>query len=157
MNMFEEAKSLAGTMKMRKISQNEMAKMLGTSQSYVANKLRLLQLDEELQIKIISSNLTERHARALLRLDPHERPTALKKICEQKLSVAESEALIDMLRTSEAPRLIGMADKLSCVDKFADAINKSSATLTSLGVKNYIKTSYQGSKRFITICIDENA
>ena len=68
MNMFDEARALSGTIKMRGISQSEMAKMLGVSQSYIANKLRLLTLDDGLKAKICESNLTERHARAILRL-----------------------------------------------------------------------------------------
>lgn len=155
--MFDEARSLAGTMKMRKMSQSEMAKMLGVSQSYVANKLRLLKLSEDMQEQIVLAGLSERHARALLRLDASARAEALKKICERGLSVAESEALIDLLHTAEAPSLIGKADKLCCVNRFIDSIKQSSATLASLGIENQTKTSYHGSKMFITICIDENS
>ena len=108
MNMFEEAKSLDGMLKMRKLSQTEAAKMLGVSQSYVANKLRLLGLEEGLQEKIVAAGLTERHARALLRLKSKEdQQKALDIICARRLSVAESEALVDFMKTSELSRILG--------------------------------------------------
>ena len=84
MTMFEEAKSLYGMMKMRKMTQSETAKMLGVSQSYVANKLRLLQLDQKMQDRICESGLSERHARVLLRIkDEGLRREVLDKIIER--------------------------------------------------------------------------
>ena len=156
MNMFEEAKSLTVMLKMRNLSQNELAKMLGVSQSYVANKLRLLQLDQELQDKIIAESLTERHARALLRLENNDdRQKALDKICSQRLSVAESEAWIDFLRIGEAPKRIGQADKLLHIDKFMDTTRESLHTLCTLGINATQKVSYIGNKTMITIYIEQ--
>jgi ParB-like chromosome segregation protein Spo0J len=97
MNMFEEARALAVTMNMRKFNQKEIAKSLGVSPSYVANKLRLLKLSEDIQERIIQGRLTERHARALLCLkNEKDRRSALDIICKEKLSVASTEALIDL-------------------------------------------------------------
>ncbi len=154
MNMFDEARSLAGMIKMRKLSQNEVAKMLGVSQSYVANKLRLLGLDEEMQKKIIAAGLTERHARTLLKLDQKSRQEALDKICERHLTVAESEALIDFMNTHNLPKKIGNADRLRAIDIFIDGIKNSLASLSAIGVTSSQKTSYHGSKIMITISIE---
>ena len=78
MNMFEEARSIKGMMEMLKITQEEMAKKLGVSQSYIANKIRLLKLGEEAERIVLDGRLTERHARCVLRLDdPEERSSAL--------------------------------------------------------------------------------
>ena len=97
MNMFEEARALAVTMNMRKFNQKEMAKSLGVSPSYVANKLRLLQLSDDVQKRIIQGGLTERHARALLCLKSEkDRLSALDIMREEKLSVASTEALVDV-------------------------------------------------------------
>ena len=156
MDMFMEAKSLNVMMKMRKMSQNEAAKMLGVSQSYVANKLRLLQLDEGLREQIKAYNLSERHARALLRLkDSSERQKALNAICERAMSVSESEALIDFMRVDEMPKRIGRADRLSHIDKFIEASTESVRMLSSLGLNASQKVSYIGRKTAITIIIDE--
>jgi ParB family chromosome partitioning protein len=84
-------------MNMRKFNQKEMAKSLGVSPSYVANKLRLLKLSEDMQERITKSGLTERHARALLCLkNEKDRRSALDIICKEKLSVASTEALVDV-------------------------------------------------------------
>ena len=156
MNMFEEAKSLTVMLKMRNLSQNELSKMLGVSKSYVANKLRLLGLGEDMQTQIITAGLTERHARALLRLnDSEQRQRALDTICERGLSVAESEALVDLLRIGEAPKMIGQADRLKGIDAFLKSTKESLATLSSLGIKATQKVTHLGAKTMITICIDE--
>ena len=154
MSMFDEARSLQIMMKMRGLSQGEVAKMLGTSQSYVANKLRLLGLDEELQMKIVATGLTERHARALLRLDEKLRPEALDKICERRLTVRESEALVDFMNTHNLANEIGNADRLRAIDIFLDGMKNSLASLCAIGVTSSQKTSYFGNKMVITICIE---
>ena len=97
MSIFDEARALAVTMKMRGFNQKEMAHSLGVSPSYVANKLRLLQLSDDVQKRIIQGGLTERHARALLCLKSEkDRLSALDIVREEKLSVASTEALVDL-------------------------------------------------------------
>ena len=68
LNFFEEAASIAAIITERGITQDEAARLIGKTQSTVANKLRLLRLPEDLREAIVMSELTERHARALLRL-----------------------------------------------------------------------------------------
>ncbi len=156
MDMFEEARSLAVMMKMRCLSQSEAAKMLGVSQSYVANKLRLLKLDEQMQKQIVSAGLTERHARALLRLkSTEERQVALNEVCARGLSVAETSALVDFIRSENMPKEIGRADKLNRVNIFLDRLNDSLLSLSEIGIFATKRISYHGSKMLITICIDE--
>lgn len=156
MNMFDEARSVKGMIEMCKMTQEQMASKLGVSQSYVANKLRLLKLDGGLEGMILEAGLTERHARALLKLDGDElRRKALERIIERKLNVAESEALIDLLHDGQAPKRIGMASKLSYIDSFLDNLKCSVATLTSLGVSATQSVSYYGSKTYVTVAIDE--
>ena len=156
MDMFMEAKSLNVMMKMRKMAQKESAQMLGVSQSYIANKLRLLQLDEGMQEQITAYNLTERHARALLRLkESSQRRQALNIMCERAMTVAESEALIDFMRMDEMPKRIAMADRLSHIDRFIEASKESVKLLSSLGINASQKVSYFGRKTAITIIIDE--
>lgn len=156
MNMFEEAKSLDVMMKMRNLTQNETAKMLGVSQSYVANKLRLLGLGAALQEQIIDAKLTERHARAMLRLCPEDRPRALKEIITRRLSVAETEVLVDFFKTGEISRTIGRADRLRGIDFFLAETKKSLSALTSIGVKATQKISYHGNKIIATFCIESD-
>lgn len=157
MNMFEEARSLAVMMKMRSLSQGETAKMLGVSQSFVANKLRLLKLADDIQARILSEGLTERHARALLRLkDTDTQRSALDKICSRRLSVAEAEALVDLLVMSEAPRTLGRGEMLTAIDAFLDSTRRSIDALRASGAGASSKISYENSRIYISICIDEN-
>ena len=156
MNMFDEARAIRAMMEMCAMTQDGMAKKLGVSQSYVANKLRLLKLPCELEKRIVEGGLSERHARALLRLDdPEARRTALDRICERRLNVAEAEALVDMLHDGQAPKRIGRATKLSRIDTFIDTVKQSLNTLSSLGIDAKESISYYGSKTYITISIDE--
>ncbi len=98
MNIFEEARALRGTIKMCGITQQEIAKRLGVSQSYIANKLRLLKFSEKMQEKITENGLCERLARALLRIkDERLQESALSQMTERRMTVAEGEALIEAL------------------------------------------------------------
>ena len=156
MDMFDEARSIKTMMKMRNLSQSQVAKMLGVSQSYVANKLRLLQLDDQMQVRITAGRLSERHARALLKLDKNLRTEALDRICERRLNVRESEALIDMMRTKDLAKTIGKSDRLSAIDVFLTGVKDSLSSLSSLGVGATQKLSYHGSKIMLTISLDED-
>lgn len=156
MNMFEEARALSGTIKMRGISQSEMARMLGVSQSYVANKLRLLGIEESLKEKICEANLTERHARAILRLrDEETRKKALSIIIERGLNVAQSEALVELLHEPIAPRVEKNGTALSKIESFKKNLAESVTQLRSLGVEASVSRSYYGTKLYITVTLDE--
>ncbi len=155
--MFEEAKALEITMKMRKMSQKEMAKSLGVSQSYVANKLRLLKLNKDMQEQITNHSLTERHARALLRLESDEdRQKILDRVCNEGLSVQRTEALIDLIKMSEQPITPGLSDRLIMIDSFIDSIKHSLENIRACGGEANSKISYQNHRLFISICIEEN-
>ncbi len=157
MNMFDEATALSGTIKMRGISQSEMAKMLGVSQSYIANKLRLLTLEDSLKEKICEAKLTERHARAILRLKGNEaRRQALGIIIERGLSVAESEALVDLLHEPMALRVEKSSAKVQKTESFKKNLSESVKLLRSFGIDASLNQSYYGTKLYITVTIDED-
>ena len=96
-DFFKEAKTLANVIKLQGFSQTYAAKRLGFTQSALSNKLRLLQLSPILQEKILASNLTERHARALLRLPAERREIALEHIILHQYNVSATEAYIEEL------------------------------------------------------------
>ena len=96
LNMFEEAYGFKKLIENHHLTQDEVAKRMSVSQSAVANKLRLLRLSYEEQQLILEYNLTERHARALLRVDGKEnRFQILKFITENKLNVSATEIYIE--------------------------------------------------------------
>lgn len=98
LNFFEEAIAIQKLQCFYGLTQETIAKKLGRSQSALSNKLRLLRLPEDLRADILDAGLTERHARALLRLDTNERRRhALDCIRAKNLSVAETERLIGQM------------------------------------------------------------
>lgn len=94
---FEEALAIEKLMEQFSLSQEEAARRLGKAPSTVSNKLRLLSLPEQAQRLLISNSLSERHARALLKLDEEEVLPALKHIIERKLNVDQTEKYIEEL------------------------------------------------------------
>ena len=100
LDYMEEAAAIARLLRRYGLSQQQAAEKLGRSQSAVANKLRLLRLEEPVAEALHHYGLTERHARALLRLeDPEQRLAAVEHIGKNQLNVADAEAYIDRLVT----------------------------------------------------------
>ena len=96
LSMFEEAASIQSLISLTGMTQEACAKKLSVSQSYVANKLRLLRLSDGEQEKIEENGLTERHARALLRLeDKEERGEVLSIIIKREMNVSRTEEYIE--------------------------------------------------------------
>ena len=98
----EEAKTYQTILKLDNITQDELAQNLGKSQSTIANKLRLLTLDEEVQTALLNSQISERHARSLLGLDLNTQKELLHKIINEKLTVKALDEEI-MRRTGKIP------------------------------------------------------
>lgn len=87
------------------LTQEELAQRLGISQASVANKLRLLRLPEEIRKIISREMLSERHGRALLRLErPEQQFEVLEKVVREGLSVKQTEALVNAVLASDKPR-----------------------------------------------------
>lgn len=95
LNCFEEALAIQTLINDFRLTQSEVAVQLGMANSTVSNKLRLLKLSSNIQARLISANLTERHARALLRLPSEKRESTLDKIIAEGLNLSQSEKLID--------------------------------------------------------------
>ena len=102
LNMFEQAEAMSSLMKIHCLTQEKIAEKLSCSQSYVANKLRLLRLPSEERDEILSAGLSERHARALLRIKGDEdRRSVLKTVVRREMNVAQTEEYIDRLIEAE--------------------------------------------------------
>ncbi len=104
LNFLEEAEGISRLVKMFGMSQEEAARRLGKSQSAVANKLRLLRLPSDVLERLVDSGMSERHGRALLRLDTAERQRrALDVMLAENMNVAAAERYIDAIL--ESPEL----------------------------------------------------
>lgn len=96
LDFFEEAQGLENLIRLYGLSQEEAARRVGASQSAVANKLRLLKHPPEVVAFIRKYNLTERHARALLRLESYaDRMRTLERIVHNRMNVAQTEQYIE--------------------------------------------------------------
>lgn len=98
LDFIEEANGLSQLIKLFGMSQEEAARRIGKSQSAVANKLRLLKLPDDVLRSLRDNGLTERHGRALLRLqDENMQRAALAYMIEHDLNVAAADAYIEAL------------------------------------------------------------
>ncbi len=102
LNPIEEAKTYQKVLELDEMTQEELAKTMGKSQSAVANKLRLLQLNDDVKKALLSNEISERHARTLLRIDDSAKQTEmLKRVISEKINVRELEKEIDKLYPKE--------------------------------------------------------
>ena len=98
LDFVEEAEGISRLIRLFGLSQEQAARRLGKSQSAVANKLRLLRQPEDVLQRLRSEGLTERHARALLRLDDAQRQrAALDFMIDQRMTVAAAEEYVEKL------------------------------------------------------------
>lgn len=96
LHFFEEARAFETLITTYGLTQEELARQLGRSQASIANKLRLLKLEPALRALILEEGLSERHARALLRLPNGQgRLRIARKAAAQNLSVRDTELLVD--------------------------------------------------------------
>lgn len=95
LNFLEEAEGYNSLINDHGFTQQELAEKVGKNQSTIANKLRILRLSDEIKKAIIENGLTERHARALLKLPDEEMQlSVLDKVIKRDLTVKKTESLI---------------------------------------------------------------
>ena len=98
----EEAKSYRNLLDRGYLTQEELANKLGVSQSTIANKLRLLNLCEEVQNALLNEQISERHARSLLAIEnPDDQKKLLDKIISERLTVSKLDGLIKRIKSGE--------------------------------------------------------
>ena len=138
LGMFEEARGISRLIRRYGLTQQEAAVKLGKTQSTIANKLRLLRLTYEEQEWIENAELSERHARALLKLgDEGARREALSKIISENLNVQQSENIINLMLNS-SPKNDKKQGFSKAVIKdvriFVNTINKAVDTMRLAGI-----------------------
>lgn len=149
LNIFEQAHAIETLIDTYDLTQEQIAKKLSNSQSFIANKLRLLRLGDEEREKILKNNLTERHARALLRIyDVDTRRKVLDKIIEEGLNVTKSEELIEKIilsskmeaaetsATSSMRTYKDVKSFYSAIERAIDLIKNSGVNIKSRRIEN---------------------
>ena len=136
LDVWEEATALRQLMERHHLTQEEAARRVGKSQSAVANKLRLLKLPEDVIDTLRAHRLTERHARALLRLDsPVQQREALEHIIKRQLNVAKTEEYINRLCGGrKVPRRAAPIYRIRDVRLFLNTVDRGLAVMQSAGV-----------------------
>ena len=103
LNPFEQAQGLRDVIALWDCTQAEAAKRLGMAQPTLANKLRLLQLTADQRQFVLDNGLTERHARAVLRLPENRRSEALITIAKRRMNARQTDLYIEQLLNAAAP------------------------------------------------------
>ncbi|MCT7785775.1 nucleoid occlusion protein [Lactobacillus iners] len=91
LNPIDEAKAYAQLMKINNLTQEQLAHQVGRTQSYIANKIRLLKLTPKVQSFLVAQKITPRHGRALLTLSASDQDRAVSEIVKKDLTVKETE------------------------------------------------------------------
>lgn len=135
LNFFEESEAIRHIMLLYDLSQESLAARLGKSPSTVSNKLRLLRLPEPIRDVIISAGLTERHARALLRLQTESQmQQALQAVLAHNWNVQECEQYIEkLLQTQTLPKKKPIK-LFKDIRLFINTLNHAVDTMRSAGI-----------------------
>lgn len=159
LHFFEEADAYLSLMKEHGLTQEELARRLGKNQSTIANKMRILKLPCSVKDLILTYKLTERHARALLRLHNEEAQLKLiKDITQKNLSVKSTEEIVEKMLSKlygEVPADLSN-QKVVCIMRdyriYLNTIKKALSRIKKSG----IKVSYQAleSKDKVSISIE---
>lgn len=133
LNPFEQAKGIREVIRLWECTQEEAAKRLGMAQPTLNNKLRLLALTDNQQEFCLQHNLTERHARAVLRLEQEgQRTKALEQFAKQGMNARQADAYIEkIVEPKERKKSIPMVRDVRI---FVNTINKAVRLMVEAGV-----------------------
>ena len=130
LDFIEEARGISMLMDRFSMSQDQAAKLMGKSQSSIANKLRILRHSPAVLTALRETGLTERHARALLKLPAEQQKLdAIAVIAKTGMSVARAEQYIDSLLAAKAP-----AARPVNLGAFLNNLSQSLAKIQSSGI-----------------------
>ena len=152
LHFMEEAAGFAQLLENFGFTQEELAGRMSKSQSTIANKLRLLKLSETVRQRIFTDKITERHARALLRLPIEDlQLQALQIMAEKSLNVRETEVLIQKMLDEAAKgkkkkKVIGLVRDIRI---FINTIDQMASQMKKSGFK--VKVQQEQSEDSITI------
>ena len=162
LDFFEEANGFKRLIEQFGLTQEEAARKVGKTQSAVANKLRLLRLSQQNMELIRCNNLTERHARALLRMnDEADRINVTNYIIEHELNVSRTEEYIDeFLKAKENPQPVVEPESGKHVVRlfkdvrfFLNTLNRAVGVMVDAGIGATVKQQESDDGLTLTICI----
>lgn len=131
LSVVEEAEAYKKLLEIGDTTQSELAKSVGKSQSFIANKLRLLKLAPKVLERLRESKITERHARAMLSLSEKDQEILVETVISQKLNVKQTEARVkqkigpEKVKAQRFEFEKDLTDAREAVGKSLDSIEKS--------------------------------
>ena len=135
MSFFEEAAAIGQLVNHFGMTQSEVAKRLSKSQSALSNKLRLLNLPVDVRYFIEKEDLTERHARALLKLEKEKDIwSVLNVIKERKLNVEQTENYIDRMLNKQPKKRKNEQKVFKDIRIFVNTVNRAIETMKASGI-----------------------
>ncbi len=136
LSFFEEAIAIEKLIVNFGMSREDVSQKLGKAPTTISNKLRLLRLSEDSRHKIMSAGLSERHARALLRLTTEQQiKRALSIITEKHLTVSETEALVEQIAQSPTKKRQPPTKLFKDVRLFVNTLNHAVDTMRRAGIE----------------------
>ena len=158
LNFFEEAESLCRLISDFGFTQSQIGKKLGKSQSSLSNKVRLLKIPSVLRKRIIDNSLTERHARALIKIDDIDTmDKTLDYIINNNLNVSQTEKYIDSVlnsytHVSNKPKLRMLTDVRLFINSITQAVN----TMTDAGINADLNRKEDENSIIFTVTIEKS-
>lgn len=152
LSAIEEAKSYIDIMKYANLNQSQLALKIGKSQSSIANKIRLLNLDENIQNAVSAKVISERHARALLAVEPQKQQEYLDKIVKKGLSVSQTEKMVKADQEKGEPKKKAMLKGITRNMKIAlNTIHQAVKMVEKAGVDLQMRE--EESDEYVTVTI----
>ena len=148
LDFVEEAMGISRLVTDYRMSQEQVARLLGKSQSAIANKLRILRHSPEVLQALREGELTERHARALLKLPEEEKLDAIAEICRHSMSVARTEKYIEALLARQVDK-----QPKANVGAFLNSLTQSLQKIQSCGIPAISERRETDSQIVLTITI----
>jgi len=149
LNPIEEANAFKNLMDSYNLTQEEVAEAVGKSRSYVANSLRLLNLEKEIQDYIAEGKITSGHGKALLGIrNKKDRLSVAQSIIDKKLNVRETEKLVSKTKTKKT--------KKSSVEKDPIIVEIEERLMSALGTKVSLIPGKKGGKIEIEFYTDDD-
>ncbi|MDR1539848.1 MAG: nucleoid occlusion protein [Clostridiales bacterium] len=139
LSFMEEAEGFQNLILDHSFTQEQLAKRIGKSQSSIANKLRLLKLPKDIQKLLTQSNLSERHARTLLKLnDEALQKEAIAKIKSNDLTVKKTEELVERLLKEHGEKALKANTRhyIKDIRIFTNTIKQALEMMTQAGVSS---------------------
>lgn len=156
LNFFEQSLAVQKLIEIFGYTQEQAARRLSVSQSYIANKLRILKLSESERNLITEHNLTERHARSFIRIpDETERAKVIETVIKRSMNVSSTDKYIEKL-LHEKEKLPAVQNQrkafiIKDVRLFLNSIDRVVETVTQAGIN--IRSEKIDKGEYIEICL----